>query len=162
MKPADLTFTIIPMTEEHGSIVCGWRYDPPYDVYNFRDWELLLSHDEEFANAAIREEQFRSVVNEQGELCGFVQLFPLVGITRLGLGMRPDLCGQGIGGLFMDVILGEARRKAPSNLIDLEVLAWNERAYKVYERAGFRYEQTYERMTSAGINTFHCMVYDSY
>ena len=47
----------------------------------------------------------------------------------------------------------------PENEIDLEVLAWNLRAFKAYEKAGFVHTDTYERPTMDGIETFHCMVY---
>jgi ribosomal protein S18 acetylase RimI-like enzyme len=92
-------------------------------------------------------------------LCGFAQLFPLVGVTRLGLGLRPDLCGRGLGSAFSKLIAQEARTRRPANEIDLEVLVWNTRAIKAYERAGFHIADTYERGTPTGPDIFHCMVY---
>lgn len=153
-------FKLIPLQEEHARLLCEWRYKPPYNIYNWRPWEWMLSRQEEFADTVIREEQYCAVVDEEEALCGFAQLFPIVGVTRIGLGMRPDLCGQGRGVAFITAIVEEARLRKPGNEIDLEVLAWNERAIRVYERAGFHVTDTYERMTPRGMALTHCMVWD--
>jgi len=56
-------------------------------------------------------------------------------------------------------IVKEARRRAPHDEIDLEVLTWNDRAIRTYEKAGFERTDTYRRMTPSGMAQFHCMVY---
>ena len=98
---------------------------------------------------------------KNGMLSGFVQFFPIVGVTRLGLGLRPDLCGKGggIGTQFVQLLVQEAQRRTPRQEIDLEVLVWNERAIQTYERAGFTITDTYEKWTPTGMADFHCMVY---
>lgn len=117
----------------------------------------MLSEQEEFADPKLREEQYRAVLDEEGVLWGFAQFFPIVGVTRLGLGMRPDFCGLGYGIDFVRAIAAEAKRKAPSNEIDLEVLTWNIRAFRVYQKAGFVHTDTYDRMTPTGKASFYCM-----
>ncbi|TDF92141.1 GNAT family N-acetyltransferase [Paenibacillus piri] len=150
---------IVPLIEDHCRDICTWSYPPPYDVYNWRPWETMLSEQEEFADPELREKQYRAVVDEQGFLLGFAQFFPMQGVTRLGLGMRPDLCGQGLGVEFVRAIAAEAKQKAPANEIDLEVLSWNIRAFRVYRKAGFVHTDTYDRMTPTGRNLFYCMVW---
>lgn len=152
-------FRVVPLTEEHCRDICTWEYPVPYNVYNWRSWELMVADQEEFADPALRQEQYRGVVDSDGLLVGFAQFFPLVGVTRLGLGMRPEFCGQGYGVEFVRAIVAEAKQKAPANEIDLEVLIWNIRAYRVYEKAGFVQTDTYERRTPTGMETFHCMVW---
>lgn len=122
----------------------------------------MLQEQSEFADPQIRAEQYRAVVDENGLLSGFVQFFPIVGVTRLGLGLRPDLCGtrKGIGTQFVRLLAGEAKQQAPHQEIDLEVLVWNERAIRTYQRAGFTITDTYERWTPTGMADFHCMVYN--
>jgi len=151
--------SIVPLSIEHCMEICTWKYPVPYDIYNWPAWEKMLADRDEFADETLRNEQYRAVVDADGELVGFAQFFPLTGVTRLGLGMRPDLCGQGLGVDFVRAIATEAKAKAPSNEIDLEVLIWNIRAYRVYEKAGFVLTDTYERMTPSGMETFHCMVW---
>ncbi|MZQ82947.1 GNAT family N-acetyltransferase [Paenibacillus sp. 5J-6] len=123
----------------------------------------MLQEQIEFADAHIRGEQYRAVVDASGVLSGFVQFFPIVGVTRLGLGLRPDLIGKGsgIGLQFVQLLTREAQKIAPGHEIDLEVLVWNERAIRTYERAGFTITDTYEKQTPMGMSNFHCMVYDA-
>ncbi|HEX7056834.1 MAG TPA: GNAT family protein [Bacilli bacterium] len=155
-----MDFQLAAMTEEAAKTICSWSYEPPYDIYSFSPWETLAAENRELADPRIRKSQYCAVVNEHRELCGFAQFFPLAGWLRLGLGMRPDLCGKGLGASFVRAILAEAhKRKAPADQIDLEVLPWNERAIRVYEKCGFVLEQQYERMTPLGPALVHCMVY---
>ena len=114
----------------------------------------------EFADPKLRREQYASVIDAEGQLVGFAQFFPLIGVVRLGVGMRPDLCGQGLGICFVALIVEELLPRSPECEIDLEVLTWNDRAIKVYERASFVITDTYYRGTPDGPAQFHCMVYD--
>lgn len=152
-------FHLAPLTEEHCRDICAWTYPPPYDVYRFKPWEQMLSLQEEFADPDIRANQYRAVLDAHGRLSGFAQFFPIVGVTRLGLGMRPDLCGGGNGVRFVEAIVEEARRRTPHNQIDLEVTVWNKRAIRAYIQAGFAITDTYERMSPIGMDEFHCMVW---
>ncbi|TBL72745.1 GNAT family N-acetyltransferase [Paenibacillus thalictri] len=149
------------MTEEHGKLICGWKYPAPYDIYNWPSWEQMKRHEEEFADPRIRSSQYHAVIDASGELCGFAQLFPMLGVTRLGLGMKPDRCGrrQGAGTAFVKAIVQEARRLKSDDEIDLEVLTWNERAIRTYAKAGFEPTDSYEKMTPKGMSAFYCMVY---
>jgi [ribosomal protein S18]-alanine N-acetyltransferase len=148
------------MDIEHAQEICSWKYEPPYDVYNWKPWSELVQHQEEFAVDAIREEQYRSIVTEEGTLIGFVQFFPLEGWVRLGLGLHPEARGRGWGVSFVHSIVIEAERLFSDRQIDLEVLVWNTRARHVYEKAGFRITDRYERMTPSGMAEFFCMEYD--
>lgn len=153
-------FGVRPMTEEDAEQICAWTYEPPYHLYGFLPWNQTQALGIEMGDPDIRRAQYVSVTNAAGELAGFAQLFPLVGVTRLGLGMRPDLLGQGQGASFVLVIAQEALRRHPEDEIDLEVLTWNERAIRAYKKAGFRITDTYERPTPTGQGQFHCMVFD--
>lgn len=150
---------LVPMTEEHGRQICDWRYDGDYAIYNWKPWEEMEKTGEEFADPEIRAQQYCSAIDADGQLCGFAQLFPMVGVTRLGLGLRPDLCGHGWGSRFVEMIVEAAKRRKPGDEIDLEVLTWNARAIRAYEKAGFVRTDTYVRQTPTGPAEFHCMVY---
>lgn len=151
-------FDIRPLTEREAEIICGWRYEPPYDIYGWMPWEQVKQLGIEFGDPELREQQYVSVY--EGELfCGFAQLFPLGGTTRLGIGMRPDLCGRGLGAAYVRAVAEEALRRIPGQEIDLEVLTWNQRAIKAYRKAGFAITDLYERMTPSGLKPFYCMVY---
>ncbi|ALS25691.1 acetyltransferase [Paenibacillus sp. 32O-W] len=152
-------WSFIPMTEEHARALCEWRYEPPYDLFQFDDWQEMQAQGIEFGDPEIRARQYAAVLDREGELAGFAQFFPLLGVTRLGLGLRPDRCGRGEGPGFVRAIAEEALRRAPGDTVDLEVLTWNERAIRAYEKAGFVITDTYVRATPTGDAEFHCMVY---
>lgn len=151
---------VVPMTEQHAETICGWRYEPPYDLYGWDSWATMRRLEIEFGDPDLRQRQYAAVTDDRGELQGFAQFFPLLGVIRLGLGMRPDLCGRGLGPYFVSMIVEEAQRRAPEGEVDLEVLIWNRRAIRAYEKAGFRITDTYFRQTPDGSAQFHCMVYD--
>ncbi|WP_026021578.1 GNAT family N-acetyltransferase [Paenibacillus senegalensis] len=153
------SFFLRPMSERHAKQICEWKYPPPYDLYNWEHWEAMLAKQYEFADEAVRKEQYCAVVDQENTLCGFAQFFPLVGVTRLGLGMHPDYAGKGNGVPFVRAIVAEALRRTPAHVIDLEVLVWNDRARIVYERCGFQITDQYIRGTPTGEDEFYCMVY---
>ncbi|QGQ99365.1 N-acetyltransferase [Paenibacillus psychroresistens] len=152
------------LTEQHGKEICKWSYAAPYDIYNWPSWGIMLAQELQFADPDIREAQFAAVIQMKKdsfdqELIGYVQYFPMEGVTRIGLGIKPDLCDQGIGHAFMRAILKEAMVRYPDQEIDLEVHTWNERAQKTYAKAGFIRTDEYERLTPTGVGRFYCMVY---
>ncbi|MFB5269130.1 GNAT family N-acetyltransferase [Paenibacillus enshidis] len=161
MSAESTSYQIVPMSEEQAAAISEWKYKPPYDIYGWLPWEQMKALDIEFANPELRSSQYVAVLDESGGLCGFAQYFPMEEVTRLGLGMRPELCGHGHGAEFVRAIAEEARRRAPQNEIDLEVLVWNKRAIRAYRSAGFRITDAYERQTPDGMKPFYCMVYNS-
>ncbi|WP_430081299.1 GNAT family N-acetyltransferase [Paenibacillus ferrarius] len=90
-----LPWRLVPLTDAHCQELCAWRYPEPYHRYNWPDWATMLAEQREFADPDIRVAQYCGAVDEDGGLVGFAQFFPMTGVTRLGLGLRPDLCGQG-------------------------------------------------------------------
>jgi len=161
MDMTPTSFQTVTMTEEHAKMICSWIYPPPYDIYGFLPWEQMKGLEIEFGDAVIRREQYISVLDDKGSLWGFAQLFPMHEVIRIGLGMRPDWCGHGMGKRFMEAIVTEAVRRRPTDEIDLEVMTWNVRAIRAYEQAGFAITDTYERATPTGKALFHCMVYEA-
>lgn len=56
----------------------------------------------------------------------------------IGIGLRPDLTGQGLGGAFFGACLDHAGRTREPGALRLAVAAFNTRAIAVYTHAGFR------------------------
>jgi len=160
-KPkCQVELTMKPMDETHAALICQWAYEPPYHIYNFPAWEDMKKDEIEFGDPVLRKEQYWVAVNEAEELIGYAQLFPMGGVTRLGLGLRPDLCGRGKGSLLAQSAASLAHSLKPDNEIDLEVLTWNQRAIRAYEKAGFVTTDTYFRFLLQGdTGECHCMVF---
>ena len=86
--------------------------------------------------------------DDAGELVGHFSFKPKEHrVLEIGLGLRPDLTGRGLGASFLTAGLEFARdRFAPQRFV-LSVATFNERAIKVYERAGFARGRVYMHWT---------------
>jgi RimJ/RimL family protein N-acetyltransferase len=118
--------TILPASVEMFAELEAWRYEPPYDFYD-GDQDPVLNP-----------ERFYGAVGEDGTLVGFYYLEEKREGVEIGLGLRPELTGRGLGAEFFRGGVEFARARFPGRPIALNVAAFNERAIKVYERAGFR------------------------
>src|SRR5690606_23958793 len=112
---AEYAFT--PMTEAFAREIVAWRYPGQYDIYNTddadveADVQVLL--DPRYA--------YYAVTDSAGFLVGFccygidAQVpggdYQDTGALDIGLGLRPDLAGQGRGLNFLEAILDFARRR---------------------------------------------------
>jgi [ribosomal protein S18]-alanine N-acetyltransferase len=106
--------------------IAGWAYEPPYDFYDGRH-EPVRDPDRYFA-----------AYGETGSLVGHYYFEFEIGVLTYGLGMRPELTGRGLGLEFFRTGLEFGRARFRPERVVLAVAAFNERAVKVYERAGFR------------------------
>ena len=125
---------IVPLSEEHARSIADWRYEFPYEWY---DTAADPRRVELFANPA-RREGLRAVIDDEGELIGFFNFVREGDEVRVGLGIRPDLTGRGLGAQFIQAGLGYASEEWRPRRFRLWVAWWNERALRAYRRAGFR------------------------
>ena len=125
---------IVPLSEEHARSIADWRYEFPYEWY---DTAADPRRVELFANPA-RGEGLRAVTDDEGELIGFFNFVREGDEVRVGLGIRPDLTGRGLGAQFIQAGLGYASEEWQPRRFRLWVAWWNERALRAYRRAGFR------------------------
>ncbi len=102
-----------------------WRYASPYDFYN-GDQEPVKNPERYF------------IARDDDGLVGFYYFEPKDDALEYGLGLRPDLTGRGLGLEFFRQGLEFGRERYLRGRVRLFVAAFNERAIKVYERAGFR------------------------
>ena len=63
----------------------------------------------------------------------------------IGLGLRPDLTGQGKGLGYVQAVLGVVQHTVATDTFRVTVAEFNERAQKVWRRAGFRPVQRFVR-----------------
>ena len=122
------------MMQADADAVAAWRYPGEYAFYDFTadpdDLALLL-------DPARRGDTFHAADGEDGRLAGFFQVEPGAEGVELGLGLRPDLCGHGLGEGFTRLGIDVVRELHGTARITLAVAAFNARAIRVYERCGF-------------------------
>ena len=82
-------------------------------------------------------------------------------VAEIGLGLRPDLTGRGLGESFLRACLHFASAALGAQSCTLAVAAFNRRAITVYERAGFQEAGRFEHVTNGGLHTFIRMTKDS-
>ncbi len=142
------------MEDSEAAEISGWHYEPPYDFY---DATGDLDDLQELLDAKRRKGAYFSAFDERGVLVGFFQ-FESDGTTvDVGLGMRPDLTGHGLGIGYLLAGLEFARKRFSPEGFTLSVATFNERAILVYERAGFRRGSEYTHHTNGGEYLFLSM-----
>jgi ribosomal-protein-alanine N-acetyltransferase len=143
-----------PMSEEHAREIAAWHYGAPYDFYDtVNDPDDLA----ELLDPQQREDAYFSAFDERGALVGFFQFEKKGQSVDVGLGLRPDLTSKGLGLEFLLAGLEFARRRFSPASFRLSVATFNERAIRVYERAGFRRVEIFTHSTNGGDHPFLLM-----
>lgn len=121
-----MKLTIRPASAETFADMARWRYEAPYDFYD-GDVDPVLNP-----------ERFYEALGEDGSLVGNFYFEEKGDALEIGLGLRPELTGRGLGLEFFRAGVEFGRRLFRPARVILNVAAWNRRAIAVYERAGFR------------------------
>ena len=141
------------MDDDEAREISGWRYEPPYDFYDaVSDPDDL----EELLDPERREDAYFSAFDEV-LLVGFFQFEVRGDTVDVGLGLRPDLTGAGLGLGFLLAGLDFARERFSPARFTLAVATFNGRAIRVYEKAGFRRGDVYTHRTNGGEYPFLAM-----
>ena len=142
-----MNFNIVPMTEEQASAIATWRYE---GVYAFYDWDADPEDLDELLDPSKREDRLYTVLDDEGSLVGFFGFTSEGPTVELGLGLRPDLTGRGLGLKFVSAGLEFARERYAPTTFQLKVATFNQRAIRVYERAGFQRCRNFRHRTNKG------------
>jgi [ribosomal protein S18]-alanine N-acetyltransferase len=142
------------MNDDEAREIARWHYEPPYDFY-----DAVSDRDDlqELLDSERRKDSYFSVRDDSGALVGFFQFEREGKIVDVGLGMRPDLTGKGLGVEYLLSGLEFARERFSPERFTLSVTTFNERAIRVYERAGFVRGHVYTHHTNCGEYLFLAM-----
>jgi ribosomal-protein-alanine N-acetyltransferase len=157
-----------PMDEAAARAIHSWRYEPPYDLYDLAD-EPLLGFLKAFLDPG---NAYYAMFDEAEGLVAYCCFGPDAQVPGgdygppaidVGLGLRPDLTGQGHGLNYAQAVLDFARRTPealaaagalPDGAADrrafrVTVATFNHRAQRVWEKAGFQIVQRFDRAGDA-------------
>lgn len=119
-----------PTTESDAEEIAAWRYDVPWSVYDVTAADLRS----ELAD-------YRTVVAAaRGEVVGFYCTGPAARVAGLsvedqtidlGVGLRPDLVGRGMGQQFARAVLDDLRQNRGARRVRVVVQSWNERSARL-------------------------------
>ncbi|TCI21477.1 GNAT family N-acetyltransferase [Exiguobacterium sp. SL-9] len=133
------------------TIAYTWHYEGEYAFY---DMEADQDDLAEFLDVEQRG-QLVFAITSNGELVGFVSVAQTDAETvDIGLGMKPDLNGNGSGRAFITSILEFVDTKFGPDRITLSVAAFNVRAIRVYETCGFKQTGSFQQSTNGSTFTF--------
>jgi len=145
-----MRFDFQPMDKDAARAVLGWRYEPPYDVYNTlrqhfeKDLELLLDP----------RHAYHKLTDETGDVVAYCCFGPdgqvpggdyALDALDIGLGLRPDLTGRGQGSTYVSAVLDFARENFAPPAFRVTIAEFNKRALRVWQNAGFQVLQTFPR-----------------
>lgn len=139
-----------PLGWSQALAVARWHYPAPYQIYDLARGPLLSSVALHRALAPLRRLGFYAVRSDDDPLIGLFSFRKLGSTLEIGLALRPDLAGrgQGLGFVQAGVAFGQATY-APA-LFRLDVASFNQRAIRVYQRAGFVAGRRFIRHTRMG------------
>ncbi|CQR24638.1 acetyltransferase GNAT Family protein [Streptococcus varani] len=139
-------FWIQPMSQHSAEVIANWHYPAPCDFYDMQadpeDFEKLLSE-------TARENTYFEVIRN-GALFGFACFYPKGQYLEIGLGMKPDQTGVGLGQDFYQTIEDFALSRFESQILTLSVATFNKRALALYQKVGYVAEEYYDQTTNGG------------
>jgi len=145
-----MPFTFHPMDGASARAILTWRYDAPYTLYNPDPGDI----EEDVKVFQDPQNAYYSITDECGDLvayCCFGAEARVPGgdygadALDVGMGVRPDLTGQGQGLTYITAVLGFARCTFAPRGFRVTVAEFNKRALRGWEKAGFRPVQTFRR-----------------
>ncbi len=143
------------MDKETAENILDWRYEKPYDLYNNEATEESL---DELLDGTYK------AIFEAGRLVGFYcsglaaqvpkgrgeGMYP-EGYIDIGIGMDPELTGQGKGHHFFGYVLAAIKNEHPKQGLRLTVAEFNERAIRLYKKFDFMEARKFSTETAVFI-----------
>ena len=124
-------------------IISQWKYQPPYAVYSNTAGPEIMQE--------LVGNEYYSALDTSRELVGFYcykdparvpcnssnRYYADKSFLDIGLGLRPDLCGMGMGKSFLHAGIRFAESTYNVSKFRLAVIAMNFRAIRLYRGFGF-------------------------
>lgn len=131
-----------PMTKDRALQISKWQYEYPYSLYDMDSSEDSIL---ELMNG-----EYYYALDEHDDLIGFIcvggsarvpggyaaGIYTDLRKLDIGLGLKPDLTGNGRGQEFLSEVLSFLNNQFSGREYQLVVAAFNERAIRVYDRIG--------------------------
>lgn len=147
-----MNWTFAPIDRAAAIQVAGWRYDPPYEVYNIDG-----SQQEIIADLTDPQYAYHVLFEPDGSIAAFC-CFGIdarvpggdyaLDALDLGMGVRPDLTGRGLGEQFARAVLDFAQRTYAPRAFRVTIAVFNLRAQHVWTKLGFTAVHTFKAQHS--------------
>ncbi len=140
--------TVKPMTADAARAILHWQYPEPYALYNLK----AENEAEEVRCFLDPRNDYNTLQDDANQLVGFCCFGQEARVPGgdyseealdIGLGMRPDLTGQGLGSTFLAAILAFAEQEFAPKRWRATIATFNGRSMRVFAKAGFQPVQTF-------------------
>lgn len=158
-----MELSIIDMKIEDAKEISRWTYEEPYSLYSMDGSNDTIEE--------LMDGSYYTVLNGKniiGYYCygksaqvpgGRTEgLYNNTDALDIGLGLRPDLTGKGIGGEFVLKGIEFGINKYKPSMVRLTVAAFNKRAISVYKKVGFEIETSFVNKRNEEERQFTIMV----
>jgi [ribosomal protein S18]-alanine N-acetyltransferase len=157
-----MALQIGPIDRDIADVIATWRYEGQHSIYDGdpSDVESILRP--EYA--------YQAVTDENGVLIGFCNFGKDARVPGyaysddaidVGVGLRPDLVGRGLGVRLMRTVLDFARRRYGKARVRVTIAAFNLRAQRLGLAIGFHEEARFvRRVPDQPITEFVVLVLD--
>jgi [ribosomal protein S18]-alanine N-acetyltransferase len=143
------------MTDEMAEeIAFQWKYEGDYSFYD------MTADEEDLQEFLESDRAGYYLVKKEDDIIGYFSFEETGGEElEIGLGMKPGLTGKGMGLDFVTEGVRYALEQYPGRVPVLSVATFNERAIRVYEKAGFVRLGTFMQDTNGSTYEFLKMKY---
>jgi ribosomal-protein-alanine N-acetyltransferase len=137
-----MDFTFRPLQKEDALAVLNWRYPSPYERYTFK----ANSQPEDLRYLIDPQNAFFAILNQHKELEGYCSFGPDGQVPGgnyrgdaldLGLGLRPDLTGQGNGKHYAQAVIQYGIDHCRPQQLRVTIAVFNQRAQRLWQTLGF-------------------------
>lgn len=159
-----MIFTFKPMTPLHAEIISTWKYQEPYNFYDFEtDAEII----DELLNG-----DYFCAFNDVEILIGYfcfgnsarvpggyaAGIYEKEDMLDIGLGLEPSKTGKGLGRVFVKEGIDYLKQQLDIRKFRLVVASFNQRAIKVYVENGFVQKGKFLSKVNGTDIEFICMI----
>jgi RimJ/RimL family protein N-acetyltransferase len=151
-----MSYAFAMMARPQAEAIAQWRYTGPYALYNPGDAEIT-----EYVIHLLQPHHHYYAIFEGVMLVGFCCFgedaqvpggdYTLPNTLDIGLGLHPDLTGQGRGREFLRAILDFGTEQYNAEHFRATVAVFNQRSQKTFAQAGFqpvqRFVSSYDHIT---------------
>lgn len=129
--------------------IVGWRYLPPYDIYNPTDEMKTILLTPELRYFVVRASSNRLIgyccFGTEGRVPGGD--YPDDGDRMLdgGVGMNPELVGSGLGAHFVETVLAYGMARYRPKQYRVTIARFNQRSIRTFQRLGFEQVEKFTR-----------------
>jgi ribosomal-protein-alanine N-acetyltransferase len=159
-----MKYKFINMNSEYANVIHTWAYEGEYSIYSYEHDDCLLDPN--------NWRDMYAVLDGNNDVVAEVTLYNYdlpEGLDNTfeqadmfyGQGMKPDLIGKGYGPELISQSLAFALSKYNYNreYVLLDVISFNKRAFKAYEKCGFEFVEKYSDECDGTVYDFIRMRY---